>query len=261
MCSTFSTSTANWITDMQFRSVCTITLAMLRWTNTSPGARPMTWFAGTRESEQPIHRYLGACSSDRRSKNCGSSLRTPSAQAWLLLRSFASACFMASILQAGEVHPAHEYPRQRCDPGDQEAAQHHCSEGRGESPRQPRLQEAEQVQRDQGQHRHQRERVAHDAHDAKQIQHGSPLHHSMPKLDAHVAGLGEESHCLEPALAAEAGLAHAAEGGAQVAHQPAVDPDDAGVYARREAVRAVEVPGPDRCGKAVVAGVGKRECL
>src|SRR3546814_2495946 len=103
MCSTFSTSTANWITDMQFRSVCTITLAMLRWTNTSPGARPMTWLAGTRESEQPIHRYLGACSSDRRSQNCGSSLRTPSDQAWLLRSSFSSACFMESVLWVGEL--------------------------------------------------------------------------------------------------------------------------------------------------------------
>src|SRR3546814_20371095 len=103
MCSTFSTSTANWITDMQFRSVCTITLAMLRWTNTSPGARPMTWLAGTRESEQPSHRYLGACSSDRRSKNCGSSLRTPSAQAWLLRSRLSGACFMESVLGAGEV--------------------------------------------------------------------------------------------------------------------------------------------------------------
>src|SRR3546814_17453518 len=103
MCSTFSTSTANWITDMQFRSVCTITLAMLRWTNTSPGARPMTWLAGTRESEQPIHRYLGACSSDRRSKNCGYWLRTPADQARLLRSSFSNACFMESVLWAGGV--------------------------------------------------------------------------------------------------------------------------------------------------------------
>src|SRR3546814_17066810 len=75
----------------------------------------MTWLAGTRESEQPIHRYLGACSSDRRSKNCGSSLRTPSAQGWLLRSSFSSACFMESVLWAGEVHSADEHPRQ---PGD-----------------------------------------------------------------------------------------------------------------------------------------------
>src|SRR3546814_20655726 len=81
---------------------------MWRWTNTAPGARPMPWLAGTRESEQPIHRYLGACSSDRRSKNCGSSLRTPSAQAWVLRSSFSSACFMESVLWAGDVHSADE---------------------------------------------------------------------------------------------------------------------------------------------------------
>src|SRR6187402_2770655 len=84
MCSTWSTSTANWITDRQLRSVCTTTLAMLRWTNTSPGERSTTWFAGTRESEQPIHRYFGACCFDRRSKKPGSSRETRSAQARLL---------------------------------------------------------------------------------------------------------------------------------------------------------------------------------
>src|SRR3546814_17633324 len=83
----------------------------------------MTWVAGTRESEQPIHMYLGSCSSDRRSKNCGSSLRTPSAQAWLLRSSFSSACFLESVLWAGAVHSADEHPRQPDDqrhkePGD-----------------------------------------------------------------------------------------------------------------------------------------------
>src|SRR5688500_11781802 len=72
-CLTFSTSTANWIADRQFRSVCTTTFAMLRWTNTSPGAMSMIWLAGTRESEQPIQRYSGARCFDRRSKKPGSS--------------------------------------------------------------------------------------------------------------------------------------------------------------------------------------------
>src|SRR5688572_4280372 len=70
---TLSTSTANWITDRQLRSVWTTTLAMLRWTNTSPGAMSMIWLAGTRESEQPIHRYSGACCLDSLPKNSGSS--------------------------------------------------------------------------------------------------------------------------------------------------------------------------------------------
>jgi hypothetical protein len=56
---------------------------MLRWTNTSPGARPVIWFAGTRESEQPIHKYFGACCVDSRLKNSGSSLRTFAAQSLL----------------------------------------------------------------------------------------------------------------------------------------------------------------------------------
>ena len=37
-CPTFSTSTAYCSTDRQFRSVCTTTLATLRWTNSSPGS-------------------------------------------------------------------------------------------------------------------------------------------------------------------------------------------------------------------------------
>src|SRR5690606_9439132 len=81
MCSTLSTSTANWITDRQLRSVCTTTLAMLRWTKTSPGAMSMIWLAGTRESEQPIHRNLGVWILDRRSKKLGSSASMREAQA------------------------------------------------------------------------------------------------------------------------------------------------------------------------------------
>src|SRR5690606_35608932 len=69
--------------------------------------------------------------------------------------------------------------------------------------------------------------------------------------DADVARLGEEAHGLQPALAAEAGLAHAAEGRPQVAHQPGVDPDDAGAELRAEAVGASEVAGPDRGRQAV----------
>src|SRR5690606_16477564 len=80
MSSTLSTSIAYWITDRQLRSVCTTTLAMLRWTKTSPGFMSMIWLAGTRESEQPIHRYLGCCSPDRRLKKPGSSARARSAQ-------------------------------------------------------------------------------------------------------------------------------------------------------------------------------------
>src|SRR5690606_24402954 len=84
---------------------------------------------------------------------------------------------------------------------------------------------------------------------------------SGPQLDANVAGLGEETHRLQAALAAQAGLAHAAERRAQVAHEPAVDPDDAGVDAGGEAVGAGEVARPDRRGQAVVDGIGQRQRL
>src|SRR5690606_1977573 len=79
--------------------------------------------------------------------------------------------------------------------------------------------------------------------------------------NADVAGLGEEAHRLASPLAAEPGLARAAERRAQVAHQPGVDPDDAGAQFRAEAVGAREVAGPDRGREAVVAGVGERQRL
>ena len=43
-------------TDRQLKSVCRTRFATLRWTNSSPGASPTISFAGTRLSEQPIHR-------------------------------------------------------------------------------------------------------------------------------------------------------------------------------------------------------------
>src|SRR6478736_9428945 len=44
----------------------------------------MIWLAGTRESEQPIHRYFGACCCDNCSKKCSSCARTRSDQARFL---------------------------------------------------------------------------------------------------------------------------------------------------------------------------------
>src|SRR3954464_7161940 len=71
MCSTFSMSTANWIAESAFRSLCTTMFATLRCTNTSPGSRPVIWLAGTRESLQPIHMNLGFCCLVRLVKNPG----------------------------------------------------------------------------------------------------------------------------------------------------------------------------------------------
>src|SRR5688572_21392909 len=47
-------------------------LAMLRWTKMSPGRSPTIWFAGTRLSAQPIHRYDGVCWRESLVKNSGS---------------------------------------------------------------------------------------------------------------------------------------------------------------------------------------------
>src|SRR6218665_1086348 len=83
MSSTLSTSTANWMADSAFRSEDTTMLATLRCTNTSPGSRPVIWFAGTRLSEQPIHMYLGVCCFTRPVKNPGHSRSIRAAQARL----------------------------------------------------------------------------------------------------------------------------------------------------------------------------------
>src|SRR5580765_588833 len=81
-----STSTAYWITERQFKSVCTTTFATLRCTNTSPGCWPVIWFAGTRLSEQPIHRMRGVWIAASSSKNEGCCARTRSAHRRLFSR-------------------------------------------------------------------------------------------------------------------------------------------------------------------------------
>src|SRR5690606_21667200 len=63
-------------------------LATLRWTNNSPGAIPTTWFAGTRLSEQPIHKYSGFCCATSLSKNSGSCLSIRAAHAELFSMSW-----------------------------------------------------------------------------------------------------------------------------------------------------------------------------
>src|SRR4051794_18487054 len=86
MCSTFSMSTANWMADSALRSECTTTLATLRCTNTSPGSRPVIWFAGTRLSLQPIHMNLGFCCWVRPLKKPGRVRSISAAQARLCLK-------------------------------------------------------------------------------------------------------------------------------------------------------------------------------
>src|SRR6185436_10761837 len=94
---TFRMSTANCITERQLRSVCTTRLAMLRWTNSSPGSRPTIWLAGTRLSEQPIQRYSGNCWRESLLKNSGSCRRIACDQARLASKR----CLRERMLPAG----------------------------------------------------------------------------------------------------------------------------------------------------------------
>ncbi len=63
--------------------------------------------------------------------------------------------------------------------------------------------------------------------------------------DADVFWLGEKAQRLIAAFAANAALFHSAEGDAQVAHEPAVYPDGAGVDRFCDAMGPVEVLRPD----------------
>src|SRR4051812_16719299 len=79
--------------------------------------------------------------------------------------------------------------------------------------------------------------------------------------DADVLGLGEEPKRVPAPFAADARFLHAAERRAQVPEHPAVHPDDPALQLRGEAVRAVEVRGPDARGQPVARGVGPFERL
>src|SRR5690554_921165 len=91
--------------DRQLRSVCNTTLPTLRCTNRSPGSMPTISLAGTRASEQPIHKYSGSCCFASFSKNEGSSSLIDSAQRALLsnsscnsgIGSSASSCYRLNI--------------------------------------------------------------------------------------------------------------------------------------------------------------------
>src|SRR5213592_2594985 len=74
--------------------------------------------------------------------------------------------------------------------------------------------------------------------------------------DADIFRLGEKAKRFLTAFAADAALFHAAEGDAQVAHEPAVYPDGAGVNFFGDAMGAVQVLRPDARGQAVVGVVG-----
>eukprot|EP01136_Pigoraptor_vietnamica_P037655 Opistho-1_new@105924 len=81
------------------------------------------------------------------------------------------------------------------------------------------------------------------------------------QLHAHVAQLGVELERVHAAFAADARGLRSAEGGAQVAQEPAVDPADADLDLPGHAVRGAEVLGPHRGGESVVGGIGQRDRL
>src|ERR1700741_3081606 len=79
---------------------------------------------------------------------------------------------------------------------------------------------------------------------------------SVLQLHTHVLLFREELQRFESALASDAAFFRATEGNAQVAQQPAVDPDGAGVQRGGDAVGAFQVARPDRGRESVLGGVG-----
>src|SRR5574337_800889 len=79
--------------------------------------------------------------------------------------------------------------------------------------------------------------------------------------DADVGRLGIEVERVAPALAPDARQLRAAEGRAQVAREPGVDPDDADVEAARDPVRTRQVGRPHAAGQAVGGVVHARDHL
>src|SRR3954447_25727185 len=76
-------------------------------------------------------------------------------------------------------------------------------------------------------------------------------------LHAHILRFRKEIERFEAAFSSDAALFHAAEGDAEVAEEPAVDPDGAGVEVRGDAVGAGEIARPHCRGEAVAGGVGE----
>ncbi len=74
--------------------------------------------------------------------------------------------------------------------------------------------------------------------------------------DANILGLGKKAERFFAAFATDAALFHPAEGDAQVAHQPAIHPNRAGVNLLRDAMGAAEVLRPNARGEAVFGVVG-----
>jgi len=74
--------------------------------------------------------------------------------------------------------------------------------------------------------------------------------------DANVLWFGEETQGFFATFAANTALFHAAKGNAQIAHQPAIYPDCAGVDSLGDAMGAAEVLRPDARREAVFDIIG-----
>ena len=74
--------------------------------------------------------------------------------------------------------------------------------------------------------------------------------------DTHVLCFGEKSQGLFTTLPTNPAGFHAAEGDAQVAHQPAIHPDCSGVDLFRDAMGAIQILRPDAGGEPVIGVVG-----
>src|ERR1700752_3494917 len=79
------------------------------------------------------------------------------------------------------------------------------------------------------------------------------------QLDADIAQLGVELERMHAAFPTDARGLGAAERGAQVTQEPAVDPADAHLDLAGDAMRAAEVLRPHRGGETVVGGIGQRD--
>src|SRR6185437_2225514 len=76
------------------------------------------------------------------------------------------------------------------------------------------------------------------------------------ELDADIAEFGIELHRMNAAFPADPGLLGPAEGRAQIAQEPRIDPCDADVDLRRDAMGAGQVFGPDRRRQPVRTVIG-----
>src|SRR5215216_3973491 len=81
----------------------------------------------------------------------------------------------------------------------------------------------------------------------------------LASVDCDALGPEELLHPSGPELAAETALLPPAEGSLGLTYVMGVDPDITEVERFRDAVRAVDVGGPDRCSQPVTHPVGDRD--